>query len=100
MPTKKIMVINMKQTDEIIAMFESIAKYCGSNYSRVAASVNEAGNRVARQSLFRMVKNGSLKVSILFDVLDALGVNLIFEKNGEEIYRRGSSAKGLDDKEA
>ena len=81
-------VIDVKYTEELITIFEALSKSCWSNYSRVAANISKDGKPVARQSFFRMVKNGSLRATALFMVLDVLGVKLVFEKDGNEIFSR------------
>ena len=68
----------MKKEENIrrlIEMVEGVMRDCGVNYSKVAA--------MSRQAFFRMVKGGSLKVTTLFEVLDALGLELLIVEKVE-----------------
>lgn len=78
----------MDYKEEIKEMFESILKGCESNYSRVASMVVRDGKPMVRQSLFKMVRGGSLRVVTLFRVLDIFGLNVKIEKDNEVIYER------------
>lgn len=67
-------------TERLVSMFEDMMKESGLNYSRAAAMVIRGGKPMSRQALFKMVKGGSMKVTTLFEVADALGCEIKMEK--------------------
>lgn len=80
------MILNYK--DEIKEMFDSILRGCGTNGSRVASMIIRDGKPMVRQSLFKMVKGGSLRVDTLLRILDMLDLEIKIEKGNEVIYGR------------
>lgn len=75
-------------TKDVIDIFEEIMDGCGTNYSKVASMIVNDGKPMSRQSIFKMVKQGSLKVSTLFRILDALDVEVDFVKHDDTIAFR------------
>ncbi len=58
------------------------------NYSKTASMIESKGKPMTRQAIFKMVKGGSLRVTTLFKILDALGIKVVFEKDGKVISGR------------
>lgn len=73
---------------ELIDLFENIMKKCGKNYSKTASMIERNGKPMARQSLFKMVKGGSLRMILFLEILDAFGIMVEFKKDGELVYKR------------
>ena len=70
-------------TDRLINMMEGIMKYRGLSYPQVAEMLAEkSGQPKTRQNFFKKVKNGSIRVTDLLEVLDLLGMQIRIESNG------------------
>ena len=79
---------NNTYINDVIEIFEQIMGKCGTNYSKVASMIVNDGKPMSRQSIFKMVKGGSLKLSVLFRILDMLDVEVEFRRHGEMIAFR------------
>lgn len=73
---------------ELIDLFENIMKKCGKNYSKTASMIERNGKPMARQSLFKMVKGGSLRTALFLEVLDIFGITVTFSKDGKTVFKR------------
>ena len=79
---------NDPYTQDVVEVFEKIMDGCGTNYSKTAAMIVNDGKPMSRQAIFKMVKQGSLKLSLFFRVMDMLGVDVVFVKDGEQVWKR------------
>lgn len=79
---------NNPYTPDVIDNFEKIMEKCGVNYSKVASMIVNDGKPMSRQAVFKMVKQGSLRLSLFFRIMDLLGIDVLFEKDGEQIWKR------------
>lgn len=68
--------------ERMIELVEDLMKSSGMNYSRVAALIVRDGKPISRQAFFKCVKNGTLRVTMLLEVLDKLGIEMQFVKKG------------------
>jgi hypothetical protein len=66
----------------------ALFKYRGTNCSQVAAKMG-----MNRQVLFRMIKNNTLKLSTLFEILDLLDLKMDFRDGGKSISLRPVSCE-------
>ena len=71
--------------NQLIVLLESAMKYNGVSYPQIAELLTPDGKEPMRQSIFRKVKTGTLKVVTLLEILDKLGVEVKLEKDGNEI---------------
>lgn len=79
---------NDPYTQDVIEVFEQIMEGCETNYSKTAALIETNGKPMSRQAIFKMVKQGSMKLSAFFKILDALNVQVIFKKGNKVISAR------------
>ena len=70
----------MKDPERIISLVESVFEMGDTNYSQTAATITRNGKPMLRQSLFKMVKNGSIRLSVFLDILDALDLKMVIER--------------------
>jgi len=70
-------------TEKIVELVEGFMKENGLNYTKVSASLMRNGKPMSRQGFFKMVKNGSLRVATLMEVLDAHGMCIQIVKKKE-----------------
>lgn len=64
--------------NQVADIVDSVLKYKATNYSKVAEMFS-----MSRQVFFRMVKNGTLKMSLFLEMLDAFNLRLdIKDDNG------------------
>lgn len=60
----------MRDGHDVVGLIESLFKYRGTNYSRVAETLG-----MSRQALFRMIKGNTLKMSMFLKIMDVLGLD-------------------------
>ena len=79
---------NDPYTQDVIEVFEQIMEGCDTNYSKTAALIENNGKPMSRQAVFKMVKQGSIKLSAFLRILDVLNVNVVFKKGNKVISVR------------
>lgn len=79
---------NNPYTHDVIEIFEQIMDGCETNYSKTAAMIDNNGKPMSRQAVFKMVKQGSIKLSAFLRILDLLDVTVIFKKGDKVISAR------------
>ena len=70
--------------EKVVQLMDAVMALGNTNYSRVAAMIEKNGKPLTRQSFFKMVKNGSLRLSVFLEVLDVLGMEMVIRKRGEK----------------
>ena len=71
--------------ERIINIIEAVFKECGSNYSKASAKIFRKGKPMLRQSLFKMVKSGSIRFSTFLEVLDAHDLHIVIADKKDRI---------------
>lgn len=81
---------NSPYRDRVVDLVNGLLLYCNTNYAQASAKMSKVDKPLSRQALWKMVNNGSLKLATFLELLDAYGVELKFEKEGQEVsYRKG-----------
>ena len=65
--------------DRVIEVVEKFFEEFNLNYPRAAAQIMQNGGPMTRQSLWKMVSNGSLKMAVFLEMLDANGAAIQFK---------------------
>ena len=68
----------------MVELVEGFMKEHGLNYAKVASTLVRDGKPMSRQGFFKMVKNGSLRVTTLMEVLDAQDAEIKIENRRKE----------------
>lgn len=64
----------MSSPERVVKFVETMLKLNGTNYSQVASKLKgKNGKPMSRQTLFRMVKNGTISFQNVLDIADLLG---------------------------
>ena len=84
--------------EKVRELVEKMFKVYHLNYSKVAQQMGEDGRQMSRQSLWKMVNNGSLKLSTFLEMLDVSGIemNLSLEKTDKRL-RSGNGSRIVQD---
>lgn len=59
---------------------EYLLQNAGLSYGKAASLIGRNGKPLSRQSFFKMVKNGSIRLSVFLELIDSLGYELICRK--------------------
>lgn len=63
--------------NNIAEIVEKLFKYGNTNYSQVASKLTaKNGNPMTRQVLYRMVKNGTISMSLFLEIVDIVGCEM------------------------
>ena len=84
-----------KYKDRATALFESFMRRKGLNYSKIAGDMTANGRSMSRQGIFKMVKNGSIKVSTLMEILDYYEMQMVIRKKPKRksaVAKKGSQS--------
>ena len=63
---------------KVVELVERLFKEYNLNYSKAGRQIIRDGKPMSRQSLWKMVLNGSLKLSTFLEILDANGISVRF----------------------
>lgn len=74
-----------KYNYKIKELVGGLASACGTNIAQIASKMMRNGKKLTRQALWREIRNGTLRASTFLEVLDVLGIELKFLKDGKEI---------------
>ena len=74
----------MDYSEKASALVDKCMEFAGTTYAQAASRIVKNDKPLSRQSFFKMVKSGSIRLSVFLAFLDAYGLELSISKAVEE----------------